>query len=396
AGKAAMPLLPPGESAAMDFILDALAGRFGQAGDMAAEAVRRFQQLSAPIAAKGVEDTAFYRHATLLSANDVGFDPGQIAAPVTAFHDACLARATTHPHAMLATATHDHKRGEDARARLAVLSAIPDIWSEQVGEWMRSAARLAKGIDPADLYQLLQAIVGAWDDEIADEALLARVQGWQVKLLREAKLRSSWEAPDETYEARYVDLAAALLSTDGLRGSLAAFMDRLAPAAHANSMAQTFLHYTVPGVPDLYQGCELMDYSTVDPGNREPVDYAARRALLAKGALASAGAEKQALVRALLTLRQAHPQLFADGDYRPIEVTGPRADHVIAFARANGGEEIVCAAAIRLGASVFGQDAACPDGSWWGDTQLATAGAPLARTLFADTPIHFEISTPKE
>ncbi|MCE7795978.1 malto-oligosyltrehalose synthase [Sphingobium sufflavum] len=408
ARRAVAPLVPPGEGPVIDFILDRLAGApFDHADsdppvapDLAADAVRRFQQLSAPIAAKGVEDTAFYRQAVLLSANDVGFDPARIALPVADFHAAMQARAATHPHAMLATATHDHKRGEDARARLAVLSAIPALWAAQVRDWLALVQAQAEGIDPADLYQLFQALVGAWREP--DDALTARIHGWQEKMLREAKLRSSWEAPDEAYEERYRAMATALLAEGSVfRADFVAFMARIAPAALANSLTQTLLHYSVPGVPDCYQGCELMDYSTVDPGNRDPVDYATRRTLLAtqsetpgESGAGTGDATKLALVRQLLALRRDHPRLFAQGDYRPLPVTGSRATHVIAFTRTQGDETLFCAAALHLGAPLVGTGARLPDGDWWGDTMIGTGdGAQPASALFARKTVHVALST---
>ncbi|MET0366371.1 MAG: malto-oligosyltrehalose synthase [Sphingobium sp.] len=379
---AALRTAPPGEAPVIDLILGWLAGEGRHAPELAKDAVRRFQQLSAPIAAKGVEDTAFYRHGVLLSVNDVGFDPGAFAAPVEAFHDAMTSRAADHPAAMLATATHDHKRGEDARARLAVLSGIPVEWAAQVRRFMDHAAPLADGINPAEVYILFQALVAAW--ETPSEAFLARIHDWQRKTVREAKLRSSWEAPDEAYEARYQALATALLAPGGaFVDEFTRFMEGIAPAAEANSLVQTFLHYTVPGVPDLYQGCEGGDYSMVDPDNRRPVDYAARRKSLAQG-----GNAKQALIARLLLLRAKYPCLFTEGAYRPLPVTGKRAEHVVAFAREGQSQRLLCAAAIRLAPALVGANGIVPPADWWGDT--AVDGQP-ARDLFQTSPIHLAI-----
>ncbi|MFT3965251.1 MAG: malto-oligosyltrehalose synthase [Sphingobium sp.] len=380
ARQAALRIAAPGEAPVIDLILGWLAGEGKGEPELAREAVRRFQQLSAPIAAKGVEDTAFYRHGLLLSANDVGFDPGRLAAPVEAFHAAMAARAATHPHALLATATHDHKRGEDARARLAVLSAIPDIWRGHARRFMDLAAPYADGLDPADIYLLLQALVGAW--KVPSDAFAGRVHDWQRKTLREAKLRSSWEAPDEGYEARYQALATALLTPGAaFAAAFDDFMAALAPAAEANSLVQTLLRCTVPGVPDLYQGCERADYSMVDPDNRRPVDYAARREALADGTDA-----KTALIAHLLSLRAERPRLFATGRYRPLPVTGERAAHVVAFEREGGdGRRLFCAAAIRLGPVLFGAAKPVPLPDWWGGTAV---GGQAARDLFRDACVH--------
>lgn len=366
--------VPPGESWVADLILCWLAGEGPGDPVLKADAVRRFQQLSAPIAAKGVEDTAFYRYGALLSANDVGFDPAEPALSITAFHQAMAQRASHHPHAMLALATHDHKRGADARARLSVLSTIPGIWEETAQRWM---ALVPDGVDPGDAYLLLQALVGAWEGAL-DEVLLHRLHDWQRKALREARLRSSWEAPDEAYEARCHDLASALLADAAYRKDAQAFLEALAAPALAASLAQTALHHLVPGVPDIYQGGELGDFSMVDPDNRRPVDFVHRAALLAD----PQGDPKLDLITQMLGLRR-HGQALALGDYQPLEVTGRRADHVVAFLRCHQEETLCCAVAIRLGKPLFGTALAYPAPDWWEDTAIHHRGSAwLARDLF--------------
>ncbi|MET0238719.1 MAG: malto-oligosyltrehalose synthase [Sphingobium sp.] len=372
-GKVATRIAPPGEAPVIAAILGWLAGEGGGSPDLAAEAVRRFQQLSAPIAAKGVEDTAFYRHGVLLSANDVGFEPAHIGRSVETFHAAMLSRGRDFPGAMLASATHDHKRGEDARARLAVLSAIPDLWADHALRWLAAIEPEAAGVDPADAYLLLQALVGAWEGPC--DALLPRILDLQRKALREAKLRSSWEAPDEDYEERCGALATALLTGEGqsaFRAEFQAFIDAIAAATEANALAQTMIRYAVPGVPDLYQGCELADYSMVDPDNRRPVDYAERARLLTAGA-----PPKLRLIADLLALRAEQPLLFAQGDYRPVAATGERANHIVAFTRTYEGRTLLCAAAVRLGEVLFDREAL--PGDWWGETRI---GARVARDVF--------------
>jgi (1->4)-alpha-D-glucan 1-alpha-D-glucosylmutase len=387
AREAALPLMPPGEAPVLDLVLGWLAGESRADAQTLAAAVRRFQQLSAPIAAKGVEDTAFYRHGVLLSGNDVGFEPGHFASNLAEFHQAMQDRVERTPKAMLATATHDHKRGEDARARLAVLSAVPEAWERRVRGWLDLAATKADTVDPADVYTLLQTLVGAWQD--GDDSLLERVHDWQRKALREAKLRSSWEAPDEAYEARCQNLATLLLTGDEgaqFREDFAAFMAEIAAAAMANTLAQTALHLLAPGVPDIYQGCELLDYSMVDPDNRRPVDYAHRRALLA-GDAAEGEAAKLRLVAALLALRK-RSEAVRDGEYESLQVTGTRAAHVLAFARHHGEETVLCAVAVRLGAVLLGRDSVVPDADWWGDTHIEAQGERWpARDLFAESLI---------
>jgi (1->4)-alpha-D-glucan 1-alpha-D-glucosylmutase len=305
---------------------------------LAAEAVRRFQQLSAPVAAKGVEDTAFYRYGRLLSRNDVGFDAERFAMSVAEFHTRMAARSRGWPRALLATATHDHKRGEDVRARLAVLSELPGLWLEHVARWRGMADH--DGVDPADAYMLYQTLYGAWPDDLGGFG--ARVHAWQEKALREAKLRSSWEAPQQDYEVRCKALTDALLASETFRADMAELLAATRNAAQANSLAQLALRLTVPGVPDTYQGTELPDLSLVDPDNRRPVDYAVRAHLLDTG-----GAPKLALLSDLLALRRAHPDLFAHGDYRPLRVTGAHADHVLAFTRTHGDTRLLVAVALR-------------------------------------------------
>jgi (1->4)-alpha-D-glucan 1-alpha-D-glucosylmutase len=393
---AALPLMPPGEAPVLDVVLEWLAGESKAGPELLGEAVRRFQQLSAPIAAKGVEDTAFYRHGVLLSANDVGFDPDRFACSLTDFHDAMQGRAQATPRAMLATATHDHKRGEDARARLAALSAVPEAWESRVQAWLEIAALHAETVDPADAYLLFQTLVGAWQE--GDDGLLERVHAWQVKALREGKLRSSWEAPDEAYEARCHELATLLLTGDegaAFREDFAAFMGDLAAPGLANTLAQTALHLLAPGVPDIYQGCELMDYSLVDPDNRRPVDYDRRRDILANGA-SEGEAAKLRLVASLLDLRKRSAAV-RDGSYEPLAVTGSRAAHVLAFARRHGGETVLCAVALRLGGALLGKAGAVPDAEWWADTHIEADGARIAAgDLFSHSLVAVDVRTPEQ
>lgn len=365
--------VPPGEEEIIDLVLGWLAG----GDERAADAVRRFQQLSAPIAAKAVEDTAFYRYGRLLSRTDVGFDATLFAMPVADLHKTIGETAKHFPHRMLATATHDHKRGEDVRARIAVLSEMPAKWRAAVQRWQEMNAARVGGVDPADEYMLYQSLVGAWPIDAE------RVIAWQQKALREAKLRSSWEAPDEAYEARASAMVEALLDparSAAFLEDLKRFVDRLDAPARANSLIVTTLRYTLPGVPDLYQGTELPDLSLVDPDNRRPVDYALRQRLIdTPGNLAG---EKLHHIAGLLATRRAHPSLFADGDYKPLTVRGARADHVLAFSRSAGASMLNCAVAFRTGEATA---------SWWGDTMIEFsdifAQDGRAAVIFADGPV---------
>ena len=382
------PHLPPGETQVARRVLDWLAGEGPGDPTLAGEAVRRFQQLSAPIAAKGVEDTAFYRYAPLLSANDVGSAPEQFSIAPGLFHQRAAARARDFPHAMLATATHDHKRGEDVRARLAVSSAVPGLWQKHWRKWDTMSDPDAT-VHPADRYQLWQTLMGAWPGSNASmELFLDRMSGWLEKTLREGRVRSSWEAPDTAYEAAAQALLASVLANRELIGDVDSFVQHLRPAAMANSLVQTVLKFCTPGIPDIYQGCEALDFSLVDPDNRRPVDYDRRRQWLSHPD--GDDGIKLALVRELLTMRRNAPALFAEGDYRSLIVTGARKDHVLAFRRQHEGRTLFCAVQIRCGATMVDAQGQ-PHSSWWADTQIEGCDDPAA-ILFADRPYSFKLS----
>jgi (1->4)-alpha-D-glucan 1-alpha-D-glucosylmutase len=336
----------------------------------------RFQQLSAPTAAKSVEDTAFYRYGRLISRNEVGADPGRFAVTPAGFHATARARAKNFPRALLATATHDHKRGEDTRARLAVLSEIPDEWAAAVNRWTRLNASLRKDLSDGPApglsaqQMLYQTLVGAWplgldvDDAEGLGAFLERVAAWQEKALREAKRRTEWAVPNTEYEAACRDFLFGMMAPDRpshLGAEVAAFASRIAPAGALNGLAQAVLRCASPGVPDLYQGTEFWDFSLVDPDNRRPVDWAARRKAL-EADLPPAelldgwrdGRVKQAVLFRALQLRSAKPELFAEGAYQPVTVEGPRAANVLAFARTHRGETVL-AVVTRLSAGILGE-----------------------------------------
>ncbi|NVZ69414.1 malto-oligosyltrehalose synthase [Pseudomonas costantinii] len=314
----------------------------------------RFQQLTSPAAAKAVEDTAFYRSAVLLSRNDVGFCTEQFSAPVAEFHSVNQQRFQTFPDNLLATATHDHKRGEDTRARLAVLSECAPWYAEQVGHWRTLAAPLredAHSPSAGDELILYQVLLGSWPLDLNLEDYQQRLWQWQQKALREAKLQSSWSAPNEPYEqAVEIFLSRLLLSGEGseLRTALGNAAQAIAPAGAINGLAQSLLRLTVPGVPDLYQGNEFWDFSLVDPDNRRPVDFNARQHALNTppdiGELLfnwRDGRIKQALIAQVLALRKADPELFRNGRYAPLAITGKHADRVVAFCREHQGKHML-------------------------------------------------------
>ncbi|HEY0845356.1 MAG TPA: malto-oligosyltrehalose synthase [Noviherbaspirillum sp.] len=324
-------------------------------------AITRFQQLTPPLAAKSVEDTAFYRYGRLLSRNEVGSDPAQFALSVAEFHEANAIRASRFPASMLATATHDHKRGEDVRARLAALSEMPEEWERTVRDWMEMNAPLRTEVagendassgaapNPADELMLYQMLVGAWPigldatDRDGVRQFAERIERWQTKALREAKLVSDWVMPNEEYEAACRSFLFSILDVNpdnAFLPRLAASVRRLTPAGVVNSLAQTVLRLTSPGVPDLYQGTEFWDFSLVDPDNRRPVDYAVRTQALASLSEGLKGIEgwhdgrvKQQVIRASLQLRSREPELFARGEYLPLAVEGMLNGNAIGFAR---------------------------------------------------------------
>ena len=364
----------------------------------------RFQQLSAPVAAKSVEDTAFYRYGRLISRNEVGSEPGHLALSPAAFHAGNRERAKHFPRGLLATATHDHKRGEDARLRLATLSERPDEWAAALTRWTRLNASLKREVegepapDATDELMLYQSLVGAWPMQLdpADgagvEALVGRLLTWQEKALREGKRRSDWAAPNEAYEAACADFLRVILAPDRpsrVRDEVAGLANRMAPAGALNGLSQLVLRCTAPGIPDLYQGTEFWDLSLVDPDNRRPVDFAARVAVLDSGTPPADllptwrdGRVKAAILARALALRARRAAVFA-GDYLPLEVEGPLAPHVLAFAR-RAGDAACVTVATRLAARLPGTDAAphvAPDA--WEDTALVLPDA-LAGTAFRD------------
>jgi (1->4)-alpha-D-glucan 1-alpha-D-glucosylmutase len=375
---------------AFDFIAMTMRGGLAEFGAIAQQAVRQFNQLAAPVAAKAVEDTAFFRYGRLISRNDVGFDPRTFAVPTAAFEEIARRRRDTFPHALLATATHDHKRGEDVRARLAVLSEKPGEWEAEARRWFALNARLhGPEIDPGDEYQLYQTLIGTWpvdfapsSDDLAD--YVKRILLWREKSLREAKLRTSWTAPDARFEEANAAFVRALLdpaqSSDFL-DHLTSFVSRIAPAGALNGLAQCVLKCTLPGIPDFYQGTEFWDSSLTDPDNRRDVDFAARIGALALAAKPAAllaqwkdGRVKQALIARLLSLRASEPACFAEGQYLPLTVQGPRAGNVVAFMRHHGATAILAAVARHCAEACEATGLPGPAADFWSGTKIILPG----------------------
>jgi (1->4)-alpha-D-glucan 1-alpha-D-glucosylmutase len=351
--------------------------------------VMRFQQITGPVTAKGFEDTALYRFNRLVSLNEVGGDPSRFGVSLAEFHAENSARLRRSPHALSATGTHDTKRGEDVRARINVLSEIPDEWRRRLATWQRLNRRHRTNVEGAAVpganteYLIYQTLVGAWPIDAE------RLTAYLLKAVREAKSHTSWINPNAKYDEALTRFAEAILD----RQRAAAFLDdlipfqgRIANFGALNSLAQTLVKITAPGVPDFYQGTELWDLSLVDPDNRRPVDWKLRQRLLGELEHALATTEDRAalahdlwvhkddarvklfLIREALALRRAHPAVFAAGAYRPLESRGTLAEHVCAFARV-GDDAAAITVAPRLLARCGGD--APPLGSDdWSDTML--------------------------
>jgi (1->4)-alpha-D-glucan 1-alpha-D-glucosylmutase len=352
-----------------EFLRDALTMDLIKPGGPAHSAprVRRFalkvQQFTGPMMAKSLEDTAFYRYHRLLALNEVGGDPSAKALSADAFHEAMKVRAKEWPHGMTATATHDTKRGEDARARLMALAELPGEWASAVARWkILNAPHLViagemRAPSAAFEYMLYQALLGAWPSGGRDDSLLERMQAYALKAAREGKQETSWLNPNQAYEAGLQTFIERILDRSAsaeFLNSLETLAQRIARLGALNSLSQITLKATMPGVPDFYQGTEFWDLSLVDPDNRRPVDFAERAAVLASleapdwESLAqnwSNGHLKLAWTRHLLKLRTERADVFAHGDYQPLEITGPHGDHVIAFARRHGRDAVITAVA---------------------------------------------------
>ncbi|MCP3387335.1 malto-oligosyltrehalose synthase [Bradyrhizobium sp. CCGB12] len=344
-----------------DFLRDALTMDLLKPGrpPHSAPRVRRFalkvQQFTGPMMAKSLEDTAFYQFHRLLALNEVGGDPASTGLTIAAFHQAMQARAKEWPHGMTATATHDTKRGEDARARIAALSEIPGEWTSAVARWkVSNAPHLThhgsfRAPSATFEYMLYQTLLGAWPLQgPIDADFVERIQAYALKAAREGKEETSWLNPHEAYEngvKSFIDKILDPAQSAEFREVLQTLARRVALLGMLNSLSQLTLKATLPGVPDFYQGTEFWDLSLVDPDNRRPVDFAARRAALTSleapdwSGLSKSwpdGRLKLAWTRHLLRLRNRHPDIFVRGDYQPLEVHGEHADHVIAFARRHG------------------------------------------------------------
>jgi (1->4)-alpha-D-glucan 1-alpha-D-glucosylmutase len=394
----------------LDALCAVLLGGSVPAGGQAAQddLVIVFQQTCAAVQAKGVEDTAMYRWPRLLSANEVGADPDRPSADLAEFHAFAARLAREWPATMTTLSTHDTKRQEDVRARIAVLTESPQGWADTVTSWHARTAQLRRGPvpDPDTEYLLWQTLVGAWP--ISEDRLTSYLR----KAMREAKTVTSWLDPDLYYETAVLDLAGAILADEALTASIAEFVAAITPDACAHSLGAKLVQLTMPGVPDVYQGCELAGFALVDPDNRAAIDFARRRALLdaVSDAPATAGsaeeggldASKMLICARALRLRREHPDWFA-GSYQALTASGPARDHAVAFSRAGQCVSVATRLPARLRQDGGWRDTALPlpPGKWQdvltaatytgGEVPLAelTTSLPVALLVLApaaDTP----------
>ena len=373
----------------------------------------KFQQFTSPVAAKGVEDTSFYNFNRLVSLNEVGGDPDMFGMSLSAFHGASADRALRWPHTMLATSTHDNKRAEDVRCRIDVISEMPAAWRLALRRWSKMNAGHRRTLDGAaapssnDEYLLYQTLLGTFPNETMDASALEtyreRIEGYMLKAAREAKRYTSWVNVNAEYEEALAGFVRALLGRLEANPFLEDLRLQAQPIAWfgmLNSLSMMLVKLTSPGVPDLYQGSELLDLSLVDPDNRRPVDYARRLALLEQLKTIAAGAAeaRPAAVRALfdagcdgraklwlvwraLQFRREHADLFLKGGYYPLALSGERSRHALAYARRLDDAGIVTVAG-RLFASMGLEHGALPVGeAAWGDTALDLAFLPEGTRL---------------
>ncbi|HEX2168038.1 MAG TPA: malto-oligosyltrehalose synthase [Longimicrobiales bacterium] len=403
------------------------------------EWVTRWQQFTGPVMAKGYEDTALYCHNALLAANDVGTDPAHPCLSASELAAALVRRSGAGALSLNATATHDTKRGEDTRARIAVLSELPDEWRSRLRRWIRQGdewknevAEEEETVAPsADVESLLyQTLLGAWPLDGVDDAFRERIKAYMTKAVREAKEQTSWRRPDEDYEKAlggFIELLMAEFGREGLAEDVGALAHRLAPHGALNSLAQLILKATAPGIPDIYQGTELWSNTLVDPDNRARVDFGTRQHMFEQIAAIrdtpdpaeirtlleswKDGRIKLLLTAVALRFRAAHRDVFEMGDVMALSTTGSQADHIFAFARVRGSR--ACIIALPRWTAALG-DSVAIDPEVWGDTAVelpphlrrtwhnaitgetcSSEGALPAATLFQSVPFALlEVSQP--
>jgi (1->4)-alpha-D-glucan 1-alpha-D-glucosylmutase len=381
--------------------------------------VMRFQQITGPVMAKGVEDTAFYVYHRLISLNEVGGNPERFGTPLDTFHGQNIDRSKFWLDAMITTTTHDTKRGEDARARIDVLSEIPDEWRECLVRWSRINKRKKSVIDGQSVpdrneeYLIYQTLIGAWPTHsmniVEYEIFKNRIRDYMLKAVREGKVNTSWISPNLPHEEailRFIDAILSPSRDNVFVEDFEAFHERVSYHGMFNSLSQTLLKITSPGIPDFYQGTEIWDFSLVDPDNRGPVDFLLRKELLAtlKKKMGGAGGDLKESARSLvedwrdgspklfvtfkaLNYRRQNPLLFREGAYIPLETRGSLKDHICAFARQRE-ERLVLVIVPRFLARLLGRTHAMPLGEQvWGDSGIILPeenSGKLFRNIFTD------------
>lgn len=406
---------PAMDESIFNFLRDVLLFRFPPNLDAKARAehthfVLKFQQATGPIMAKGLEDTVFYIYNRLAALNEVGGEPQQFGLSVEAFHERNIDRQRNWPATLLATSTHDTKRSEDVRARIAAISEIPELWRRSLQRWRAANRRWKRTINDVDApdaneeYLLYQTLLGTWpmrsDGEPETKATpeyIQRIQAYMAKALHEAKLNTSWIQPNEEWDAAMRDFVAKILDPSPRNKFLPVFVpvaNEIARLGAVNSLTQTLLKLTSPGVPDIYQGNEIWDYSLVDPDNRRPVDYKRRREMLESLAGANAqnlvrswadGRVKMFLTQRVLQFRREYTALFRDGEYLPLRPSGTFAECSVGFARTLG-DQWIAVITPRLSSRVGFP----PIGDSWKDTTIEFPEAlPLehAHDLFTCRPV---------
>jgi (1->4)-alpha-D-glucan 1-alpha-D-glucosylmutase len=388
-----------------EFLHDVLVGGpaalSGDAARERREFAMKFQQVTAPVMAKGIEDTAFYRYNRLVSLNEVGGDPRRFGLSTSALHQLNLERLKRWPRSMLATSTHDTKRSADVRARIGCLSEFPEKWRHYLGRWSRLNKAHRRQVDegPAptrnDEFLLYQTLLGAWPDTdhglVPGAEFVERVASYVIKAAREAKLRTSWIAPNDEYEQAITGFVRDILDErrpGAFLRDLGELREPIAWFGMLSSLSQRLLKLSSPGIPDIYQGTEIPEYSLVDPDNRRPVDFERLSRMLAEledgwrdpaaragfaGELLSSfrdGRLKLLITWRTLAVRSAMPDVFRTGSYEPLQVTGAHAEHVCGFRRVHGHEEVMVVAPARMARLVGGQLEVPLGTRSWQDTRI--------------------------
>ncbi len=396
---------PAQNSLVFDFVCDVLltplSGERAEDREGRLRFILKFQQVTSPVTAKGIEDTAFYIYNRLVSLNEVGGEPNQFGIPLATFHKLLRERQAQWPHSLSATSTHDTKRSEDVRARIHALSELPKAWKAQVSHWSRLNHKHKTNIDgrlapdPNEEYLLYQTLTGVWPPGTMDDRGYGlfhdRIQQYMAKALRESKVNTSWINSNEAYEEavrRFIEQILDRSTANPFLDAFLPFQRKVAEYGFYNSLSQVLIKAVAPGVPDFYQGTELWDLSLVDPDNRRPVDFEARTRLLAElQQRCAAGANRVELVKELLDAREdgriklyvtmtvlhyrkASAELFQEGEYVPLAARGSKKDHVCAFARLHGDHAVV-AVTPRLVAGLLSDKIEPPVGrAVWGDTMV--------------------------